>query len=898
MILDQQVEVGGSDVSSYVSSIERRHCVCDTMATGTVSLVYTCPTSLNPYDTIVIHEQGTKVFTGYVASISREKLAGLINIQFTDPSIRLQDYWITQGYTANGETVQYWIQFFCDLAGVTCTFNTTLPELVPAPEDPTAYNWEFSSAMSIIQELMTTNGYWMYSDVDGVIHFTQGFVSTASVTLQAGDNILRASRERSTTPARNRAIVFGRYNRFSEATTVVPALGDAEKTVVIASPNLVLQSSINALATKLASAFGEVSDEKILTVLGDPDIQIPKFAHVVDSWLDVDVTEQITEVQSRMNNNGYTMELRINQKCPRVWGLTDFLAASMVAYNNLAGCRVLESYSWDVRNGILSGEDIWDNHGNVDYAKSSESTKVFWKVDGSNIFNSIDSGETWTDVAPTSVENFKLDEPAPTIADITFTQVITDPNNADRAYITGTWTHSNGFHRVVLIKTWDFGETWEWSYICSTLMLTGAGGKIELTKPYWVGKGDGAIFRDPTTSESRVVYSLAIDTDAGPIAGRSLDDPVTELKYLANTSDNGYCVANVDWVLPDGLYIRDTTGATVISIVARAVNENPLVANSRAMFYRSLTQGLNVASGWSAATAPWSNLDQNVYCTANSTYAYEAGPLFRVASGVGPPETFNSIRYTFEPNWETYPKWAATGQIGRIQKIIIEGFDALVFPDGTIPLAMDIDKHEGDFLYLTVYEEIFHTIYLFKISTDPLAIALSVAVGTSYLNGGVPDWNAFSQMYPRTPPAQVDDKNTCYIYGRTFEHDSIPRYVEQYVNYSQTVLEQGWASGYYCSALQVGYDGVINAVKASGIGGELYRGETSLAFVATLPGAPFLDAFAIQPYTGSGYKLAVGIETASGIPAVYEAEDLFTNWTDITINYPAYGDVTALYYLE
>jgi hypothetical protein len=109
------------------------------------------------------------------------------------------------------------------------------------------------------------------------------------------------------------------------------------------------------------------------------------------------------------------------------------------------------------------------NHGCVDpHWKSRQGTSnpqaaILWGVGAGVIRRSLDAGLTWSNQTPvTDPPNTRLDSPAPTVANLTFTQILPDPWAMGRFIVLATWQNGAGSWRGWLAVTPDDGATWSW----------------------------------------------------------------------------------------------------------------------------------------------------------------------------------------------------------------------------------------------------------------------------------------------------------------------------------------------------------------------------------------------------------------------------------------------------
>jgi len=442
--LDAQVFVGGYDISNYVISIGRRACICETTATATITLSPDFSGSVNTYARVVIYEMGKKVFTGNVVAYEKRAAEYTQTIEAADDAVKLEDYWITEAYKTNGETVQYWIGFFCDKVGVDYTFDTNILVYTPSGDD--GVEWNYTSVMSIIKELMDSAGYWVYSDADGVIHFSQGHPVKPTLNFT---ELIRLERSRSLEFSRNRAVVFGTYPKVGEATKSLSYLGDRVKTAIVASP---LISDPQTFAQKMVNAFSRVEDKKIVDVEGDPNVTLAQFAKVVEPWSGLNTYGQVSTVESYMGPDTYIMKVTLDQECPKIWG--NSLAsecARLVAFNYGEGTHMLtEDDSWLDITSNLSSLDIFNNHGACNKLNTvSCSGADLWATLDGRILRSQNGGATWEDYTPDEdPPNAWGDNPPPTASGISYIEYLPDKYDGNIHYFLAEYLEPTSGHNL------------------------------------------------------------------------------------------------------------------------------------------------------------------------------------------------------------------------------------------------------------------------------------------------------------------------------------------------------------------------------------------------------------------------------------------------------------------
>jgi hypothetical protein len=109
------------------------------------------------------------------------------------------------------------------------------------------------------------------------------------------------------------------------------------------------------------------------------------------------------------------------------------------------------------------------NHGCVDpYWTSRQGTSnpeaaILWSVGNGVIKRSLDAGRTWSDKTPvTNPPNTWSDGSAPSVADLSFIQILPDPWVVGRFIALAAWQNGSDQWRGWLLVTPDDGATWSW----------------------------------------------------------------------------------------------------------------------------------------------------------------------------------------------------------------------------------------------------------------------------------------------------------------------------------------------------------------------------------------------------------------------------------------------------
>lgn len=148
------------------------------------------------------------------------------------------------------------------------------------------------------------------------------------------------------------------------------------------------------------------------------------------------------------------------------------------------------------------------NHGCVDpYWESRQGTSnpeaaILWGAGNGVIKRSLDAGRTWSDKTPvTDPPNTWSDGIAPSVANLSFTQILPDPWAVGRFIALATWQNGSDLWRGWLLVTPDDGASWSW-YAPYTGTLP------DQLKPIWAAINGASLLT--TTWEDRATDKIML----------------------------------------------------------------------------------------------------------------------------------------------------------------------------------------------------------------------------------------------------------------------------------------------------------------------------------------------------------------------------------------------------
>lgn len=457
-----QVEIEGNDRTEYVISYERHSSLCEIGDSFTIEFEPNYPTTINPYDSILIKERyggsPTRVLRGYIIDITQSVDPGSFIITGLDKSTLLHDYFIYENITAHGESVDYWINYLAGLVGLDVTFEDTTPAFVP-DETPLG----FQTVGEAIARLERIAAYYVkYDSVDDVLKVFRLETAEPQITI---DEAINAERNVGTEKTRNVVKVYGgfKYNIvtmqssqiFASARTEMSEL-IADKTVVVSNPALRKLTYANIVAERILNVVNSVDDIQIYSLDGFyPDLQVGDVGNIDwhTAWT-YEGSRVITSIDTKVDSNGAITDITFGEKCPR---LSIQLPPSPVYVSMRQGGV---GVSWDAGESFVP--TIPGLTGNALHANSiavnSYGQQMIVTDDG--IYKRPSIAVTWSPQgelpAPTNESN---DIPAPSGGDLSLIKVVDEPTKYGTFHVL-TRNRNTLSGRYYIYTTTDLGTNW------------------------------------------------------------------------------------------------------------------------------------------------------------------------------------------------------------------------------------------------------------------------------------------------------------------------------------------------------------------------------------------------------------------------------------------------------
>lgn len=306
--MNLSVEIDAASADDYIIAGSRTEKLCLPGQEWKIDLDFDCPLGIVPWDPIVIWEEGTRVLTGYVSSVSKiwgtEPATVVLGV---DTWKRATDCWNTTEYvTSPSDTACSLIRRFLDIAGCSYTIDTNYDISVPE-----GLVISYQPISEIVTQLCSALNFYIRVNADGWI-IIGDVVQDRELgpDLTIGDNIITFDMVESDYRARNKIVVWGPTGTAMVRTDEDWAVVD--HTLVYASP---FCYDANGLAQAIWANLHEV--ERVITVESPGDA-----SRRVGQYVDIDAPDDLftgmemcTTIKSRTDDQGYRMDSIFGERC-------------------------------------------------------------------------------------------------------------------------------------------------------------------------------------------------------------------------------------------------------------------------------------------------------------------------------------------------------------------------------------------------------------------------------------------------------------------------------------------------------------------------------------------------------------------------------------------------------
>ncbi|MFA5572509.1 MAG: hypothetical protein WDA42_05335, partial [Candidatus Bathyarchaeia archaeon] len=341
--MNAQVFIDAVDISNYLVKIDRQYNYCQISQSFSLQITSDYTTAIDTYAPVVIYEEGVKVLTGFVSSVTKEATTGLVTIEGGDVFKKASDYFVdTEITTTAGQKTQELVAHFLSLAGLTATFTSGEGEYVA--EDTVL---GLAHVSEIIVDLIQQAGWYGHVDPDGNIFFGKLEPSPSGKVLAEKVNLLDMQTAISYEKARNIAHVHGGVELtldgfkgiFAKTSVNLPYL-PTDQIVVAGNPLISNYASAKKFANQLIAELAQPEFVKKARIIGDPEIHVATYVYVQS---DLYVGHAlVTSITTSFDESGYLMDITLDNFCPRIVG-------HIVGQNELyAGTDGAGVWAWNI----------------------------------------------------------------------------------------------------------------------------------------------------------------------------------------------------------------------------------------------------------------------------------------------------------------------------------------------------------------------------------------------------------------------------------------------------------------------------------------------------------------------------------------------------------------------
>jgi hypothetical protein len=317
----------GTEITAYILGYTTEKTICSGVGVARIDLVITYPTTINLFDTFTIYEDGIKKGTYFCHTVNKDLPSGVLSASCQDASLKLEEYFIAESYYIDypSDSAE-WIAKFLGDATVSYSFDTAATGS-PLNNDTTL---GMMSAMDQIIPLLQQNGWYIRFDADNVCHVGKLDVNLESYDLLINDeDILSINTANHDKLFRNRAVVWGKgnptqkrwvfadINQTGQYDNEYPG-GNDTRTVVVANSNIATTSSAKLVANQVLKEFTQTNFEVELELVGFHNLDLGNVVIVNSDY--IHTAGVVTTVGSNVTDRGKVTVVKLNERCPRLFG--------------------------------------------------------------------------------------------------------------------------------------------------------------------------------------------------------------------------------------------------------------------------------------------------------------------------------------------------------------------------------------------------------------------------------------------------------------------------------------------------------------------------------------------------------------------------------------------------
>lgn len=311
--LQATATIGGNAMSGYLLQLHRQRSITRIADEFELLLARTMPYTLNPWDTVVLTENGTTVLTGYVDKVVRAREPDhAIRVLGRNTYKRAEDYFISDSnLSTNGERADYWVGYLCDLCGLSYIVSspnagvqTTIGYQVGLQTVADAL--ALFAALMQVSVIVNPSGVAVFAPVDVAEPADHNFDPFLDGEYGVGDEL-----------ARNVAKIWG-YNPATGGQLLYQERRDVDglnndRIMVVSYPEIQTPTQAQSIAGALLDHFAKLDQESHFSIVGDASVEIGQTGQVeiLPGTPDINL---ITDLAAEVSPAGYTQQLVIGRK--------------------------------------------------------------------------------------------------------------------------------------------------------------------------------------------------------------------------------------------------------------------------------------------------------------------------------------------------------------------------------------------------------------------------------------------------------------------------------------------------------------------------------------------------------------------------------------------------------
>ena len=412
--MEVSVTHNGTNITQHVIKYDREHKICTGIGMLEIEVSYEYSNSFNPWDVIVINENGRKSGQYYVSTTSEAQPSSSILVTAQDNSKKLSDYFISDSYNVDYPSYnRFWIEYFLDEVGINYTFLT--PEAGALLSNYTALG--LMTAYEQIMMLVQMSGWYFTFDYNGRMLIGKASSSFGSKKgTYTNRDIMDISTQKSDRMLRNRVVVWGKGDpesgRWVFADVIKRTKWDYDskdkRTIVISNANIRRTADAFSLANKVLLEFSNITVEKHIQVTGAKNLVVGDIVGIRN--LTFTGSGKVTTFGTSMSRNGLVTNIVLDERCPRLFGFFDIggyvyvgtfgsgVWRKQILPQSWSGSGVLgiasglyNASGWQNYSSGLLDLNITDLHVNAGLLTSvSSSGKAFYSLEDETPWNEID----------------------------------------------------------------------------------------------------------------------------------------------------------------------------------------------------------------------------------------------------------------------------------------------------------------------------------------------------------------------------------------------------------------------------------------------------------------------------------------------------------------------------